>query len=582
MRTVRNWPAAGLVAVLIATGAIGVSDVSAAASARASGPSAEAVVLDGYRLTVEQVVRVARAGAKVNPTGDSLKRADAAYQLLLSGARKGIPIYWFNRNPGQGREEWLFRGDPLSPENKAFISRHQLESFQEGARAGVGPEVADPAIVRAMMVVHLNTILHGGNAASPMLVQMLTALINSDITPVVQSRGSPGLGDLNMMSNVGGALVGLGDVYYQGKRMPAKAALDGAGLKPLEPFGADDAALFSTNAYSVGQMALLLHDAKRVLDWQDLAYAMDMEAMNSSVTPLVSVTQLARPFPEQMWVAHRILNMLRGSYLFELDPKRIVQDPESFRDTSQRNGAAWTAYRRLEQDVLLQINSSDHNPTTAVGALPNDWALDTPWVKQYYIDNPNEVSGFVLSNANFEPIALSNDLESFSIAMAQMAAATAQRPQRLADPFFTVIKASDVLPPDVIAHAAPRSGSYHTSDLISEIQQLANPVPAQGNALEGGVEDLQAFSRQKVSNAGKIVGNLKLLISEELLSNTYWMNVRAAQAPGRRFGEQTTAAWNALRTVIPWQASNRPPEPAVGIVARFIDEHPAETYTGSR
>ena len=144
--------------------------------------------------------------------------------------------------------------------------------------------------------------------------------------------------------------------------MPARDALALAGLQPLEPFAADDAAMVSTNAYSAGQAALLLYDSKRMQDWSDLTFSMSMLGLNSSVTPLTRVPQQARPFPYQNKLARRLLELIRGSYLFEFetppgfDGRRIIQDPLSFRDYSQRNGALWEAYARLKNNILIQIN----------------------------------------------------------------------------------------------------------------------------------------------------------------------------------------------------------------------------------
>ena len=269
-------------------------------------------------MTIEEVVAIARYGAKVRLAPAARKRTNDAYELLLQGAKQGIPIYWFNRAPGSGRETVIFEGDPLSPENKALLSARQLATFKRGPSQGAGPEVADEEIVRAMMAVRANTMVY--EAASPQLTQMLLDLLNQWISPVVQSRGSPGEGDLPMMSNVGGTMVGAGQAYYHGSRCPAAEALARAGLQPLAPFAADDAALTSTNAYSAGQAALLVHDAKRMLDWSDLTFSMSMLGLNSSVTPLAAVPQEARPFPYQNWQAKRLLDLIRGSYLFDLEP----------------------------------------------------------------------------------------------------------------------------------------------------------------------------------------------------------------------------------------------------------------------
>ncbi len=237
-----------------------------------------------------------------------------------------MQVYLFNRGGGTNREVSTFAGDPTAPETKARIEANQLRAFQNGPRAGEGPELTEEEAVRAMMAVRLNIITYDG--PSPQLVQMLADLLNHRVTPVVQSaHGTVGEADISMMLNVAGTMAGRGEAYLDGGAHAAADALAKAGLKPILPFGADNTALTSTNAYTASQAALLVHDARAALEWTDLIYAMDLDGMDSSITPLSRPTQLNRPDKWLNWHAARMLEMLKGSYLFEAEPKRIIQDP---------------------------------------------------------------------------------------------------------------------------------------------------------------------------------------------------------------------------------------------------------------
>jgi histidine ammonia-lyase len=542
------------------------------------------IVLTGKDLTIDEVVAVARRGAKVEYGPAARQRSLDAYNLLLEGTRQSIPIYFFNRGAGSGRETVIFEGDALRPDNEQLLKDRQLASFRRGARSGVGPEVGEEDIVRAMMVVRANTMVY--ESATPGLSQMLIDLINERVTPVVWSRGSPGEGDLPMMSNVAGTMVGVGDAYWKGERMTAAAALQRAGLDELEPFAADTAALVSTNAYSAGQAVLLLYEAKRMLDWSDLTFATSMLGLNSSITPLTAVPQNARPFPYQNMQARRLLNLIRGSYLFdyEVDGGRIIQDPLSFRDYSQRNGALWEAYDRLERNVLIQINSSDHNPAVVPGTAPSDsWELDTPWLQRYYIEpGPySEKGGYILSSANFVAQPMANDLQALSMALAESLAGSVQRVMRFPDAFFTVIVPADVLSAEVRAKAPSRGSSWVIADLMAEIQTLTNPVPAQGLSLVRNVEDMESYTRQRVARARQAVDIALRLIAQEMLSASYWVEVRKAQNPARSFGRATEDALASLRTVLPWQADERPPIPPGEIVYSYMLNNPAADFMGA-
>jgi histidine ammonia-lyase len=542
----------------------------------------QTVVLTGRDLTIEELVQVARYGAKVALSPEARQRSADAHALLLEAAAEGVSVYWFNRGSGSGRERFIFSGDPLSPANKKLLEERQLAIFRRGALAGLGPEIADEEIVRAMMVVRANTMSF--EAASPALTQRLLDLLNDRITPVVQSRGTVGEGDLGPFTNVGAAMVGAGSAYLRGVRMPAAEALKAAGLQPLAPFGADDSELESTNAYATGQTALMLYDAREALSWADLIYAIDLNGMNSSVSPLSHPVQANRPFKWLNWDAARVLDMLRGSYLFELDDKRIIQDPESLRASSIRQGSAWQAWAQLRDAAVIQMNSSDHNPAIRVGASPQDsWELGTPQLAQFYVKGSarnHGQHGYILSNANWDPYPMANEIEAFTIALANMDTAVAQRVIRFTSPFFTVAAASDESPGEPGRFHLTQGSEIDVVALMQEIQGLINPVPPEGNALIQNVEDLQTQTRLKITRARAAVEDTVELLAEDLLTGTYWLDLRKAQNAARNFGAAPTAVWAAFRATLPFTGVGpmSATQPIHEIAATFIRNNAAVNF----
>jgi histidine ammonia-lyase len=91
------------------------------------------VTLTGHDLTIDQIVMVARFGAKIELSADARQRQADSYGLLLEAAAEGVPVYWFNRGSGDQRETIMFEGDPLSPKNRALIEKTQAETFRSGA-----------------------------------------------------------------------------------------------------------------------------------------------------------------------------------------------------------------------------------------------------------------------------------------------------------------------------------------------------------------------------------------------------------------------------------------------------------------
>jgi histidine ammonia-lyase len=535
----------GIVRAQIATGYTPISPTMAD----------KTITLTGKDLTLDQVIAVARYGAKVQVSPEAVQREAEHYGLLLEAATEGIPVYWFNRGAGDQRETVIFSGDPMSAENKPKIEQSLMAEFKMSALAGMGPEVSQEEIVRAMMVIRANAMTW--NAPSPQLAQALLDMLNKRITPVVQSRGSLGEADLAPLGNAGATMVGAGDAYYQGTRMTAAEALTKAGLKPIQPFAADNNALTSSNSYSVAIAALAVYDARRALEWADLIYSMDLNGMNSSITPLSTVVQRERPEKWLNWEAGRVMGMITGSYLFGDDPKRIIQDPESLRASGIRQASAWEAWGDLSDAVVFQMNSSDHNPAVRTDLAPTDsWELSTPQMMKYHVKGGPESKGkqgYIVSNANWDPYPFANKMEAFVTAIANMDVAVMLRIDRFSSPFFTGVEASAVVPSEETGGYFAGVGGYDPVDLQQEIQSLTNPVAPFGAAIVGTVEDLQAQTRIKAYRVQQVVGTTFDLLGHDLLAGAFWMDIRKVQDPSREFGAGATAAWTAFRKAVPFK-----------------------------
>ena len=547
------------------------------------------IVLSGHDLTIEQLIAVARYGAKVQLSPAAKQRQADNYGLLLEAAAEGISVYWFNRGAGDQRETVMFSGDPLTPKNKEYLEKSQLMWFRIGAVMGYGPEVADEEIVRAMMAIRANAMVY--NAPSPPLSQMLLDLLNKRVTPVVQSRGTLGEGDLAQLGSVGATMVGVGDAYFEGRRMSAAQALAKAGLTPIQPFAADSNALTSSDAYATAIAALAVNDAQQALEWADLIYAMDLNGMNSSITPISAVVQRDRPFKWLNWDAARVLDMIKGSYLFDADPERIIQDPESLRASSIRQASAWQGWSALRDAVVLQMNSSDHNPAVRTDLSPSDsWELATPQMMKYFVKggpHSNGKHGYIVSNANWDPYPMANQLEAFVIAIANMDIAVSLRIDRFSNTFFTKTEPVNVLPGAKNAGVAiwfAGGGGFTPVDLEQEIQSLTNPVAPSGQAIVATVEDLQAQTRIKAYRARQAVSTTFDLLGHELLTATFWLDVRKAQGTSRQFGSAPTAAWEAFRKVVPVMptADQIVTQSRPTAAVEFLRATPASSFYASR
>jgi histidine ammonia-lyase len=545
------------------------------------------ITLTGHDLTIEELVQIARHGAKVRISAEAKQRTADAYGLLLQGAAEDVPIYRFNRGGGEQREVERFSGEPFSPETEAMIRRSQRERFESGPSQGYGPEVSEEEIVRAFMAARANNITF--EAISPQFLDMLVEMLNRQVTPVFYQRGTLGESDLPLTGNILGTMVGKGEAYYEGERMPAAEALRRAGLQPPDEFGLFDSAVFvSTNAYSAGWAGLLVADARQMLEWADLLLAMDLNGMNSSITPLSLPVQTSRPHTWLNWDAARVLDMLKGSYLFSGE-YRTIQDPESLRASSIRQGSAWQAWSVLRDSVLMQINTSDQNPAVVVGLEPEDsWELSTPQMMKYYVrggEYSNGKSGYIVSNANWDPYPLANDIEYFLNALQNLGVAVALRLHRFNNPFFTVATEEEILDQDPQGRPsggyAPTGGGFVAAGLWQDVQNVSRPLSPEGfNKDMTGTEDLQAQTRLKAHNLRLAIDYMFDLMGQDLLTAAFWMDLRKIEDPDRTFGDAPTAAWQAFREVVPFRYTkeNRPQTPIGRLAYRFLWENPASDF----
>jgi histidine ammonia-lyase len=532
--------------------------------------SGQTITLTGHDLTVDQVVAIARYGAKVQLSPEAKQRNADTWGLMMEGSTEGMAIYLFNRGGGNQREIEQFKGDPLSDENKAYFEQRDaiLPPFKPSA-APQGPtnpsnaEIDDEDAARAIMVVRANQMTY--LPSSPPVMQALIDLINAGITPVMKARGGTGEALGPTAGNITTVIRGGGEAYYHGQRMPAAEALQKAGLKPtaLMP---GDGTTGTVNADVAGMGALLVADAKSLLGWIDLTYAMDLDGMNSSITPLFSPVQANRPYRWITWDAARVLDMLKGSYLLEDEGdsdqklKRIIQDPESLRAGYVRQGAAWEEWGDLKDDVTIQMNWSEHNPAVKPDTSAKDsWELATPWAQKNFVKGgkqSNGKHGFIFSNANWDPYPLGNRLEAFTIALANMDVGVMLRQERFNSTFFTVVTAREVLGD---AAGGGRGGgggggggfgggAGNNHEVYQRIQGLLNPVPPEGYSGDpDNVEELDAETLFKIARAQQAVLESWTLVANDFNTGVRWMDVRKKQKEDRAFGAAPTAALAAFR-----------------------------------
>jgi histidine ammonia-lyase len=488
----------------------------------------QAVTLTGHDLTVDQLVAVARYGQMVEVTPEARRHQEDTHALMLEGAAEGMAIAGFNRIGAAGSAV-LFDGDPTAPEIAAALQQRARAAFEGGALPAGAVQITEEEVVRALMVVRANTLSYA--PASAPVMQMLIDFLNHRITPVVTAPGPSG-GPETALAGVAAAMVGKGDAYYHGIRVTATQALSQAGLTALAPVDADYAALTDTGAYDIGRTALLLADGRRALEWADLIFAMDLAGTNAGLAPLSLPAQANRPFKWIYWDAGRVLDMLKGSYLFDAPvvaaagesaapaPPRAF--PANLTLSPTRQGAAWRAWGALRDATLIALNSSDQSPAIRVGLSPREAAeLSTPQMLKYFVKGGKANGGkrgYIVPALNRDPYPMANEIAFFTAALGMLDQAIAQR---------TAAPLPGALPPpedDLIAVGHARQAIDATFGLlaldIAGAARLMDDRAAEDSARSFGIPPAAAWAAYRMAVPAQMAGDAALAAAWQFLQTS--------------------------------------------------------------
>ncbi|MBM3295123.1 MAG: aromatic amino acid lyase [Candidatus Aminicenantes bacterium] len=246
-----------------------------------------ATILDGKTLTVDKIVRVAREGEPVALSPESLEKIKACRAMLEKKIEAREIMYGVNTGIGEFSE--------------VVLTDAQVRDFQRYLIYNHAAGIGDPAPaehVRAAMAGRANVHARGRSDCRPEITLTLVEMLNKGVTPVVCQKGSVGAcGDLAPMAQMALVLMGEGEAFYRGERLPARAALDRAGI-PVPGLQARDglAAINGSNLIT-GISALTLHDVDRWLRQAEIACAMTLEALVANLKPYDVRLHEERGFP---------------------------------------------------------------------------------------------------------------------------------------------------------------------------------------------------------------------------------------------------------------------------------------------
>ncbi len=383
------------------------------------------------------------------------------------------------------------------------ISKEQLSQLQKNLvmshACGVGDEV--PAeVVRLMLLLKAQNFTFGYSGAQLQTVQRLIDCYNDDILPVVYQQGSLGAsGDLCPLANLMlPAILGMGDVYWKGRRCDAQEVYKAKGWQPIELQSKEGLALLNGTQFMSSYAVWSLLKARRLSRQADMVLSLSLDAFDGRIEPFYECLHMVRPHKGQLETAAAVRCWLEGSQLIARH-KEHVQDPYSFRCAPQVHGAAKDTIRYVESIVETEINSTTDNPIV----LPDE--------------------DMVISGGHFHGEPLAMVLDFLAIAVAELGAISERRTYQLID-------AKRGLPSFLVAKPGLNSGfmipQYAAAAIASQNKQLCTPCSVDSIPSSQNQEDLVSMGGNAATKTYRVCENTERILAIELFNAAQALDFR--------------------------------------------------------
>ena len=471
------------------------------------------------RLYIEEldpasVVAVARRGARVGMGAEARERVLASRRRVEAMIGGSLPVYGVTTGFG------ALANTRIAADDRLELQSSLLRSHAAGMGAFLAPEV-----VRAMMAIRARTLAAGYSGVRPELVDALVAFLNAGLTPAVPEHGSMGAsGDLAPLAHIGLCLIGEGWILQDGEPVPARDAVQNAGLEPFQLATKEGLSLINGTDGMLAMLLLALEDLTIVLKTADVTTAMSVEALFGTDRVFREDLHHLRPHPGQLASAGNIAKVLSGSPIVasHRDSTHLVQDAYSLRCAPQVYGAARDTLDHAGRVASRELDSVTDNPVV----LPD---------------------GRVESAGNFHGEPLAFVLDFLAIAVSEVGAITERRIDRMLDP-----KRSEGLPAFLSPRAGVNSGfmipHYTAAALAEENRRLANPASTGSLPTSAMQEDHNSMGWSAGLKLRRLTENVSRILAVEAVCAAQGLDLRRPLTPGLVTG----AVLERIREQIPF------------------------------
>lgn len=441
----------------------------------------KSISIGGAKLTVEELIAVARKGARVQLSEEAIAAIDRSRQVVEKCVEEKRVVYGLTTGFGK------FSDVTISDQDTLLLQENLIMSHA----CGVGEPLPDE-VVRAMMLLRINALGIGYSGIRVSTVQTLVEMLNKDVIPVIPSKGSLGAsGDLVPLAHMSLVLLGMGEAKYRGEVMSGEQAMKLAGITPVKLTSKEGLALINGTPAMCAVGALALADAEMLMKSADVIAALSMEAECGIADAMDERLHRVRRQPGQMAVAENMRRLFEGSRYISRQGELRVQDAYSFRCIPQIHGAS--------RDAIAYVRNIIDNELNAV--------TDNPLI---FSDTEEALSG-----GNFHGQYLAISLDVLGIALAELANVSERRIERLVNP------ALSGLPAFLIKNGGLNSGmmiaQYTAASLVSENKVLAHPASVDSIPSSANQEDHVSIGMTAARKAREILNNVTEVLAIEAM-----------------------------------------------------------------
>ncbi len=477
-----------------------------------------AIILDGSGLTTEKLVRIARHNEKVELSPDALRRIQICRDMLEEKIAAHEIMYGVNTGIGEFSE--------------VVLDDEQVKQFQKyliyNHAAGIG-EPLEIEQVRGAIASRINVLSKGYSGCRIEIVETFKEMLNKGVTPVVCRKGSVGAcGDLAPMSQIALLLMGEGEAFYKGERMPGNVALEKAGIKVPGLMARDGLAAINGSNVLTAMSAIQLYDINRWLKQAEIACAMSLEALYANMKPYDERLHKIRGFAGAVRAANAILKCIEGSDLLSGKLKIKVQDAYSMRSSPQVLGAAHDAVAFARSQVEIELNGVGDNPV---------------FFPEYKL---------TITGANFQgsPVCVPMDMVGATVTM--ISVLSERRLNRMLNPALSV-----GLPAFLTKGAGMFSGlmlSQYTADMqIVEQRILSTPASIQSIPAAADQEDFVSMGMNTALKNEQILDNAYGVLGIEFMAAAQALDFREFS-----HGKGVAKAKEIIRKYVDFLEEDRP------------------------